>query len=342
MTCRYFVGCFVLVCVLLFVVISAAASRSDLVMSFNRATVREGSELVISCDTTWNNTFLYLHFTPIDVSLGEKQIGNTRFSLRPEYRSSTSRYKWSAIGSTGFIVRIEHALPSDAGTYRCEDKLLRWDVRGFLGLGESEWEDPLQVLVSNMTSNAPETTTVATMQDDDSSGNGKNTVVAVVGGDPPVVSEKSFFDSMSSFITVIAGGILVLFIVAVTVALVLRRRSKADNEKGSLEESGYLKVNMTRAVAESPSPYEPLTTYEEPINSKGMLNHAMLADPPPIYAECIPAINSKGVLNHAMLADPPPIYAECIPAIDTNIYAECVPVVEAKSQMSGNYMEVIY
>jgi len=313
----------VLVCVLLFVVISAAASRSDLVMSFNRATVREGSELVISCDTTWNNTFLYLHFTPIDVSLGEKQIGNTRFSLRPEYRSSTSRYKWSAIGSTGFIVRIEHALPSDAGTYRCEDKLLRWDVRGFLGL------------------DAPETTTVATMQDDDSSGNGKNTVVAVVGGDPPVVSEKSFFDSMSSFITVIAGGILVLFVVAVTVALVLRRRSKADNEKGSLEESGYLKVNISKAVSESPSPYEPLTTYEEPINSKGMLNHAMLADPPPIYAECIPAINSKGVLNHAMLADPPPIYAECIPAIDTNIYAECVPVVEAKSQMSGNYMEVI-
>jgi hypothetical protein len=322
MTYRIFVGCFVFCCVLFFRVNNAAASRSGFVLSFNRATVIPGRELVISCNTTWNNTYLFLYFTPIDVSLGEDQIGNTRFSLRPEEHDS--RYIWSPIGSTGFNVKIEHAQQSDAGTYRCQDKRLKLDVRKYIAL------------------DAPETATIAISQDDRSSGNRKriqssddelvtDAAVASEGGDSPVASEMSFFGSMSGLIMIIGGGVLagiVFIVIAVCVALVRSRRSKADKEKGSMEESGYLKVNISQAALEFPSPYEPLTTYEEPINSKGVINHAMLAGPPTIYAECIPADEAN-------------VYAECVPPVETSTYAECVPVVEAKSQMSRNYMVVV-
>jgi len=265
-----------------------AADTEGISLSLAPSVLLPGSELVIVCDTTWSYADLYLYFIPLDPSLEEKQIGNSRFSLKPEYQGS--RYVWSTIGSTGIRVRIAQTRQSDAGTYRCEDKRLRLEAIRVLNLDTPE-----------------PSTTIATTSD------GSN-LDALLSDGSPVASEKSFFDLKSAPYLIIGGGVLAAFVfavIAVAVTLARRRQRVADKEeKGSNEESSYLKIDKAR---DQPPPlYEPLTAYEEPNESKGIANCAMLPDPPPIYAEC-------GV------------------AVENNVYAECFPGIEPKSQRSIHY-----
>jgi hypothetical protein len=68
---------------------------------------------------------LIVYFTSCDDSDRPRtlHVGNSKYGLGDLFRS-LPRYSWSLIGKNQIRVGINPVLPSDAGTFKCEDKLV--------------------------------------------------------------------------------------------------------------------------------------------------------------------------------------------------------------------------
>jgi len=288
---RNLIAYFMLCSVLLLLI--NAAGAGEVLLTLTPSMLHPGSALVIDCDTTWNNTDLFLYFAPTDASQGEEQIGNSRFSLRLD---PGSRYVWSPIGSTGMRCRIEQALSTDAGTYRCQDKLLEKEA------------------IKRIPLDTPETIlpTITTKLNDEC-------VTALK-------AEHNSSDALMVIIACVVTAVCLLIAISIlAVTLVCKRKCRADKEeKGSKEEFLYQKNVKFKAYDGFPPAYESLTAYEEPNDSKGISNRGLL-DKPPIYADCYPSAETNAYAE-CVPRDEANIYAECVPVELQDQMSSCTNV----------------